>query len=79
MSTQSTNVYEIQKKQKEIIIEMIKTNKEINFFNQEENKQDELFWKVMIFDQFNSDLLSLQLTIGEVRGKVPVIGENCYI
>ncbi|EDR24293.1 hypothetical protein, conserved [Entamoeba dispar SAW760] len=56
-------VLELQRKQQNILTSMLKLNQN-DILN---NNEEELFWKVIIFDQFNSDLLSLQLRVGDVR------------
>ncbi|BFU22478.1 Sec1 family protein [Entamoeba histolytica HM-1:IMSS-B] len=56
-------VLELQTKQQNILTSMLRLNQN-DILN---NNEEELFWKVIIFDQFNSDLLSLQLRVGDVR------------
>lgn len=67
MQNQLNNILEIYNKQKEILIDIIKPTTNVDLFQTDETIFDQSFWKIIIFDQFNCDLMSLQLRIGDVR------------
>ncbi|KAL7711653.1 Sec1 family protein [Entamoeba marina] len=60
---ESVGVYNLKEAQQQSILNILHPKQTIVVRETEK----ETFWKVIIFDQFCSDLLSLQLRIGEVR------------
>lgn len=60
-------VYELTRKQQESILGVLRPQQVLNLVSGEGAKAEDEFWKVIVFDKFNADILSLQLRIGDVR------------
>ncbi|ELP93980.1 hypothetical protein EIN_181470 [Entamoeba invadens IP1] len=61
---ENKGVYELYAKQQDVLTDAMKQRQPFSIASETD---DDDFWKVVIFDQFNCDLLSLQLRVGEVR------------
>lgn len=60
-------VYELTRKQQESILSVLRPQQVLSLVPGEGAKAEDEFWKVIVFDKFNADILSLQLRIGDVR------------